>query len=209
MDITSTQWRDADILIFNSAHWWNYEKTIRGGCYFQKAEDVKMNMIVESAYRNSINTMLKWIHTEVNMSNTHVFFWTYAPVHFRFVLLLTKNNLIECICIHVFTFPFNPRRMSLMVVLDFLMAKLTHPSRRLKSKSFQDLDLSLDSEFLASTSIDGYARIWSINEGVPLTSLTRNLDEKIECCRFSKDGTKLFLFAPFKKVINSDCSMGY
>ncbi|KAF6174015.1 hypothetical protein GIB67_039966, partial [Kingdonia uniflora] len=32
----------------------------------------------------------------------------------------------------------------------------------------------LDSEFLASTSTDGSARIWNINEGVPLTSLTRN-----------------------------------
>ncbi|KAF6159475.1 hypothetical protein GIB67_032246 [Kingdonia uniflora] len=77
-------------------------------------------------------------------------------------------------------------------------------------KSFQDLDISLDSEFLASTSTDGSARIWNINEGVPLTSLTRNStkrfifynflgDEKIECCRFSKDGTKLFLFCTIQK----------
>ncbi|KAF6134341.1 hypothetical protein GIB67_005733 [Kingdonia uniflora] len=66
-------------------------------------------------------------------------------------------------------------------------------------KSFRDLDISLDSEFLASTSTDGSARIWNINEGVPLTSLTRNLDEKIECCRFSKDGTKPFLFCTVQK----------
>ncbi|KAF6168181.1 hypothetical protein GIB67_011566, partial [Kingdonia uniflora] len=41
-------------------------------------------------------------------------------------------------------------------------------------KSFRDLDISLDSEFLASTSTDGYARTWNINEGGPLTSLSRN-----------------------------------
>ncbi|KAI3880095.1 hypothetical protein MKX03_003916 [Papaver bracteatum] len=66
-------------------------------------------------------------------------------------------------------------------------------------KSFRDMDFSLDSEFLASTSTDGSARIWNIEDGVPLTTLTRNTDEKIECCRFSKDGTKPFLFCTVQK----------
>ncbi|XP_059666005.1 SEC12-like protein 1 [Cornus florida] len=66
-------------------------------------------------------------------------------------------------------------------------------------KSFQDMDFSLDSEFLASTSTDGSARIWNTNDGVPLASLTRTADEKIELCRFSKDGTKPFLFCTVQK----------
>ncbi|RVW28321.1 SEC12-like protein 1 [Vitis vinifera] len=57
----------------------------------------------------------------------------------------------------------------------------------------------LDTEFLASTSTDGSARIWKINDGVPLTTLTRNSDEKIELCRFSKDGTKPFLFCTVQR----------
>ncbi|XP_057979879.1 SEC12-like protein 1 isoform X2 [Malania oleifera] len=56
----------------------------------------------------------------------------------------------------------------------------------------------LDSEFLASTSTDGSARIWKTNEGF-LTSLTRSSDEKIDLCRFSKDGTKPFLFCTVQK----------
>ncbi|KAK9282936.1 hypothetical protein L1049_011161 [Liquidambar formosana] len=66
-------------------------------------------------------------------------------------------------------------------------------------KSFRDMDFSLDSEFLASTSTDGSARIWKTDDGVPLTTLTRNSDEKIELCRFSKDGTKPFLFCTVQK----------
>nr|CAD1818331.1 unnamed protein product [Ananas comosus var. bracteatus] len=66
-------------------------------------------------------------------------------------------------------------------------------------KSFRDMDISLDSEFLVSTSTDGSARIWKINDGAPLTNLTRNSNEKIECCRFSRDGTKPFLFCTIEK----------
>lgn len=66
-------------------------------------------------------------------------------------------------------------------------------------KSFRDMDISLDSEFLVSTSTDGTARIWKIDEGVPLVNLTRSSDEKIECCRFSRDGMKPFLFCTVAK----------
>ncbi|CAN1238708.1 SEC12-like protein 1 [Linum grandiflorum] len=66
-------------------------------------------------------------------------------------------------------------------------------------KSFQDMDFSLDSEFLASTSVDGSARIWKTEDGSPVVSLARNADEKIELCRFSRDGTKPFLFCAVQK----------
>ncbi|XP_039014386.1 SEC12-like protein 1 [Hibiscus syriacus] len=66
-------------------------------------------------------------------------------------------------------------------------------------ESFRDMDFSLDSEFLASTSTDGSARIWQADDGIPLMTLARNSDEKIELCRFSQDGTKPFLFCAVQK----------
>ncbi|KAI5589621.1 hypothetical protein BDE02_05G174800 [Populus trichocarpa] len=42
-----------------------------------------MEISVETAYRRSIESLIDWIHNEVNTGKTQVFFRTFSPVHFR------------------------------------------------------------------------------------------------------------------------------
>lgn len=83
MDWTSKLWLGADVLIFNAGHWWNYEKTIRSGCYFQVRDRVNESMDVHDAFSRAMRTWREWVTKEVDPAKTQVFFRTYAPVHFR------------------------------------------------------------------------------------------------------------------------------
>lgn len=67
-------------------------KTFFRGCYFQEGSAVKMDMDVDLAYQKSLQTVVNWINREVNPFKSLVFFRTYAPVHFRFILKLTCND---------------------------------------------------------------------------------------------------------------------
>lgn len=51
---------------------------------------MKLKMNVDDAYERALETVMKWIHTEVDSNKTRVFFRTFAPVHFRFVYFYTE-----------------------------------------------------------------------------------------------------------------------
>jgi prolactin regulatory element-binding protein len=61
-------------------------------------------------------------------------------------------------------------------------------------RSIQDIDISMDSAYLASTAEDSACRVWDITKGESIAQLQREKDEKFGYCRFSRDGAQAFLF---------------
>ncbi|XP_045796880.1 protein trichome birefringence-like 6 [Trifolium pratense] len=83
IDHGSSRWRGADILIFNTAHWWSHYKTKAGTYYFQEGTLVHPRLNVSTAFTKALTTWASWVDKRINLKKTQVFFRSSAPSHFR------------------------------------------------------------------------------------------------------------------------------
>ncbi|XP_027159222.1 protein trichome birefringence-like 6 [Coffea eugenioides] len=82
IDKGSSKWRGADILVFNTAHWWSHHKTKAGVNYYQEGDQIHPRLEVSVALRRALATWASWVDKFVNPRKTRVFFRSSAPSHF-------------------------------------------------------------------------------------------------------------------------------
>ncbi|CAI9785152.1 unnamed protein product [Fraxinus pennsylvanica] len=83
MDETTSMYHDADVMIFNTGHWWTHEKTSRGEGYYQEGKYVHPRLKVLEAYKRALTTWSRWVDKNVDRSKTQVIFRGYSVTHFR------------------------------------------------------------------------------------------------------------------------------
>ncbi|KDP26622.1 hypothetical protein JCGZ_17780 [Jatropha curcas] len=83
MDHTTKMYQDADIIVFNTGHWWTHEKTSRGEDYYQEGNFVHPRLKVLEAYRRALLTWARWVDNNIDRNRTQVFFRGYSVTHFR------------------------------------------------------------------------------------------------------------------------------
>ncbi|CAN6478355.1 unnamed protein product [Victoria cruziana] len=78
----ASSYRDADILIFNSGHWWVPAKTNDGKNFYELGNSMYGYLEAERAYLRALMTWADWVDANVNPNKTRVFFRGYSNVHY-------------------------------------------------------------------------------------------------------------------------------
>ncbi|CAH8350985.1 unnamed protein product [Eruca vesicaria subsp. sativa] len=79
---SSEQYKGADIIVFNTGHWWTHEKTSKGEDYYQEGSNVYHELAVLEAFRKALTTWGRWVEKNVNPNQSLVFFRGYSASHF-------------------------------------------------------------------------------------------------------------------------------
>ncbi|KAL9382538.1 hypothetical protein Peur_025573 [Populus x canadensis] len=75
------KWRGADVMVFNTAHWWVHSGKVKSWDLFQYKGKLVEEMEIESALRKGMRTWARWIDHYVDATKTTVFFRSISPQH--------------------------------------------------------------------------------------------------------------------------------
>ncbi|KAI3866709.1 hypothetical protein MKX03_006557 [Papaver bracteatum] len=73
---------DADIVVFDSWHWWVGHKVHNGTNYFQEGDYLHPQMDVRAAYKKALTTWSRWIDKNINPNKTQIIFREHSISHY-------------------------------------------------------------------------------------------------------------------------------
>lgn len=75
-------WKDVDILIFNSAHWWVHGNKAATRDFFLEGDYLHPELDPLVAFEKGMTTWAKWIDHNIDPNKSRVFFRGLSPMHF-------------------------------------------------------------------------------------------------------------------------------
>ncbi|PHT76708.1 hypothetical protein T459_20230 [Capsicum annuum] len=81
LDLSSPHWQGADIMVFNTGHWWVHRGKFKAWDLFEYKGRLVDDLKLESAFEEAMKTWADWIDQNVNLTKTTVFFRSISPEH--------------------------------------------------------------------------------------------------------------------------------
>ncbi|THU72742.1 hypothetical protein C4D60_Mb04t15400 [Musa balbisiana] len=77
------RWLGADVMVFNTGHWWTHRGKMRAWNYLERSEELMEDMEAEEAFQRALRTWAQWVDRNVDPGRTAVFFRSISPEHKR------------------------------------------------------------------------------------------------------------------------------
>ncbi|KAL5841486.1 hypothetical protein ACOSQ3_012089 [Xanthoceras sorbifolium] len=76
-------WKDMDLLVFNSWHWWTHTGNSQPWDYIQDGQKLVKDMNRLDAFYKGMSTWGRWVDDNVDPAKTKVFFQGISPTHYQ------------------------------------------------------------------------------------------------------------------------------
>ncbi|KAL8130061.1 hypothetical protein V2J09_019216 [Rumex salicifolius] len=81
LEPSSARWRGADVMVFNTGHWWTHNGKAKSWDFFQYEGKLVEEMETTVAYKRALSIWAHWIGKNVDPTKTKVFFRSVSPEH--------------------------------------------------------------------------------------------------------------------------------
>ncbi|XP_050215694.1 protein PMR5-like [Mercurialis annua] len=75
-------WRNANVLVFNTGHWWSHQGSLQGWDYMESGGTYYQDMDRLVALEKALRTWSNWVDSNIDAATTTVFFQSISPTHY-------------------------------------------------------------------------------------------------------------------------------